>query len=53
LLTATQAQRIPLISPGDIVYLPKRKRAFVQVFLSVTRDVISVGALFLIFERFL
>jgi protein involved in polysaccharide export with SLBB domain len=50
LLTAKEFKQIPLINPGDIVYVPK-KRNSLQVFLSVARDVVSIGSLFLILER--
>jgi protein involved in polysaccharide export with SLBB domain len=51
LLTAKEFEQIPLISPGDIVYLPKKKSSFGRVFLSVARDVVSLGSLLLILER--
>jgi protein involved in polysaccharide export with SLBB domain len=50
LLTAKEFKQIPLINPGDIVYVPKR-RSTLQVVLNVARDVVSVGSLFLILER--
>jgi len=52
LLTAKEVQQLPLINPGDIVYVPKRKNSLGRTLLSVTRDIISLGSLFLIFERF-
>jgi protein involved in polysaccharide export with SLBB domain len=51
LLTAKEFKQIPFINPGDIVYVPKKKNSFFRVFLSVSRDVVSIGSLFLILER--
>ncbi|RIK76543.1 hypothetical protein DCC62_11240 [candidate division KSB1 bacterium] len=51
LLTAKEFKQIPLINPGDIVYVPKKKNSFGRIFLSVARDVVSIGSLFLILER--
>ncbi len=53
LLTAKELQQIPLIRPGDIVFIPRKKSSLGRIFLSVTRDIVSLGSLFLIFERFL
>jgi len=52
LLTAKELREIPLIRPGDIVFIPKKKNSLGHVLLAVTRDVASLGSLFLIFERF-
>jgi polysaccharide export outer membrane protein len=52
LLTAKEWRPIPLIHPGDIVFIPRKKSSFGHVLLAVTRDIASLSALFLIFERF-